>query len=494
MAAANRTESSLGIALIVFVMLTFILAVTTYLFFKQKMDEQTRADAATKELETTKAKLNDELAQKQRIRDVLGTEKETADDVEAERNDDFQKRFAGFQEDPKSYKRLIAWLEEAVQAKDNQLKTLQDKNADLEATNTRQLAEATDQVNAYKKATDDANQERETESKRSSDRWDEHTKKLDEVTAAQQAALEASEKTQAILDELAKLGPQLSPALRQKFTAPPEEGADEPWPDRVRYVLQELDQREKTIQELNATLAKLRVADKNLQRTVNSAIPADERIDGFDGHIIAIRESDRSALLSFTSTNGLRPGLLFRVYDPDEPRPQIGTAKGVLEIVEVEGDKLARARIREDDFRAPLLAGDGVATSFWSPGETPQIVVVGYIQLDGDLKQDADALASFIGRAGGAIEESVSPRTTLVVDGGVPAGIDVTTGRIQDWRPVDVTRRQKALDRAKELGIRVVALDPFLTILGLDRESLVDNALPGAVGRSAPTRTGSVAY
>lgn len=494
MAAANRTESSLGIALIVFVMLTFVLAVTTYLFFKQKMDEQTRADNVTKELETTKAKLNDELAQKQRIRDVLGSEKETADDVEAERNDDFQKKFAGFQEDPKSYKRLIAWLEEAVQAKDTQLKTLQDKNADLEATNARQLAEATDQINSYKKATDDANNQLASETDGFTRKLDEHKKVLDDVTGQQREALEAAERTQAILDELAKLGPQLSPALRQKFTAPPEEGAPEPWPDRIRYVLQDLVDRQRTIQELNGTLAKLRVADKNLQRTVNSAIPADERIDGFDGRIVVIRESDRSALLSFPTTNGLRPGLLLRVYDPDEPRPQIGTAKGVLEVVDVESDTLARARIRQDDFRAPLLSGDGVATSFWSPGEQPQIVVVGYIQLDGDLKQDTDALASFVGRAGGSIVDAVTPQTTIVVDGGTPAGIDVTTGRIQDWKPVDATRRQKALDRAKELGIRVVALDPFLTMLGLDRDTLVDNALPGAVGRTAPPRTGSVAY
>ena len=49
--AANRTLTTLSIALIVFVMLTFMLAVTTYLFFKQKFDAENAArDSGEKQL------------------------------------------------------------------------------------------------------------------------------------------------------------------------------------------------------------------------------------------------------------------------------------------------------------------------------------------------------------------------------------------------------------------------------------------------------------
>ena len=55
MAASRATVvQSLSIALIVFVMLTFVLAVTTYLFFRQKFDAEAVAQAAG--VETTKAK------------------------------------------------------------------------------------------------------------------------------------------------------------------------------------------------------------------------------------------------------------------------------------------------------------------------------------------------------------------------------------------------------------------------------------------------------
>ena len=40
MATTNPTAYRLTIALIVFVLLTFILTITTYLFFKQRTDEQ----------------------------------------------------------------------------------------------------------------------------------------------------------------------------------------------------------------------------------------------------------------------------------------------------------------------------------------------------------------------------------------------------------------------------------------------------------------------
>ena len=41
-AQRNNVVQSLSIALIVFVMLTFVLAVTTYVFFKQQIDEQVK--------------------------------------------------------------------------------------------------------------------------------------------------------------------------------------------------------------------------------------------------------------------------------------------------------------------------------------------------------------------------------------------------------------------------------------------------------------------
>ena len=43
MATTNPTVYRLSIALIVFVLLTFILTITTYLFFKQRMDERAKA-------------------------------------------------------------------------------------------------------------------------------------------------------------------------------------------------------------------------------------------------------------------------------------------------------------------------------------------------------------------------------------------------------------------------------------------------------------------
>jgi len=187
------------------------------------------------------------------------------------------------------------------------------------------------------------------------------------------------------------------------------------------------------------------------------------------------------SIISMASTAGLMGGL--------GPHAYAAAKHAVVGLTKEMGLELGTTGIRVNAVGPGVTRTALTERYFQDPSMAETVKSVHAMNRWGEAREIARAILFLA-----SDDASFITGTTLVVDGGVPAGIDVTTGRIQDWRPVDVTRRQKALDRAKELGIRVVALDPFLTILGLDRESLVDNALPGAVGRSAPTRTGSVAY
>ena len=123
MAASRATVvQSLSIALIVFVMLTFVLAITTYLFFKQQVDEQAKADAAVAEATKSKGELNTALEEKKKLQEIIGlAEDKTAADVEADTTETFSSKFSDFQEDPKNYKNLSEWLKKAIEAKDKTL-------------------------------------------------------------------------------------------------------------------------------------------------------------------------------------------------------------------------------------------------------------------------------------------------------------------------------------------------------------------------------------
>ena len=480
--AADRAKTTLMIALIIFVMMAFILAVTTYLGFQQKTKEQQAAQEASGQMRKANAERDAAVEEVRRVRAVIGTDKDTADAVEAERTELFDRSFANFDKGEKQFLRLVEWLDESIKAKDKDIARLEAEKVQIREEQQAAVAKAEGLQKAAEQARDAAVAEQAKQKADFDARWAQHEQAQREMKAKQDAALGEAERLRSITEELAKLGPLLSPELRQKFAAVPADGQPDPWPERVRFVLSELKAREKVIKDLNTTLARLRVADPQLQEVVREATPADDRIDGFDGRVSSVNAFDRTVLLVCDSTAGMRPGLVLSVYAPDDPRPRIASRKGTVEVVEVEGPTLARARIREDSTTSPLLAGDGVATSLWAPGAVQEVAVVGYVRFGISRKQDAAALAGILERNGARVVDVVSPTTALVVDAGLPTSMDLQAGLGKDWKPADETLRRRALERAKETGVRVVSLDGALDMLGLDREMLDGRRLPDAVG------------
>jgi hypothetical protein len=490
MAASRATVvQSLSIALIVFVMLTFVLAITTYLFFKQQVDEQAKADAAVAEATKSKGELNTALEEKKKLQEIIGlAEDKTAADVEADTTETFSSKFSDFQEDPKNYKNLSEWLKKAIEAKD---KTLQEKDAEIAKEKAAAVA-AAEEADKARKQLEEKVAEREKEAAGLKQSFDADRAKAEqrqeELVAAQKAALDRATKLEQINAEIAKGEAFLSSSRQTRFKGQPPEA-------RVGLFFEELRDNEKVIQRQNTLLADLRAADKALQDTVLDAVPKNEREEGFDGRIVSINEVDRTVLIDFRSTAAIRPGLLFAVYDPTDPQPELAAKKGTVEVVGVESASVARARVLRDSVSNPILAGDAVATSLWKVSAPLEVVVVGFVQLDRDSQPDPDRLQELIGGIGGRVEQSVGPGTTMLVDAGEPKTIGRTGERLSGWRPADDSRREKQLKEARRLGIRIISLDAFLQTQGLDRDALEANRLerPGDI-RTPPARDDRVAF
>jgi hypothetical protein len=494
--AARRTVATLMIALSIFVMLTLVLAVTTYIYVQQAVDQTARASQVQRELESKERDLAAERQEKDRLRDIIGTAKETADTIEAEFNDFLQTRFAAFPGEPRSLRSLVDWLGAGMDAKDKRVNEFSAQAQTEAAEKTQALAEAQKARETAEKAAADAAASLKQAQESFEKSLAANVAQMNAALTAQKEALAKAERLEAITTELEKLGPALSPDLRRRFTAPPPDGQPTPWPERVRFVYRDLLDRQKAIQQLNTTLARLGAADPETQRLVLDAQPYDERIDGFDGRIAAINSVDKTVTIITASTAGLRPGLVFYVYDPDDPRPEFGNRKGAVEVIAPESGTRARGRITSDTVTNPILAGDGVATTLWSPGQPLEIAIVGYVSFPGDGGKAPALLRSVVERAGGALVDSVSPQTSLIVDGGTPPQSVLETGPPGAWRPADEARRKRALEQARDYGIRVVGIDTLLEVLGLDRSVLSTAEIKGPEAAPAPARPrdAAVAY
>jgi len=211
----------------------------------------------------------------------------------------------------------------------------------------------------------------------------------------------------------------------------------------------------------------MRVADPTLQRYILAATPADDRIDGFDGRVVVVNERERSVLVRFPRTIGIRPGMLFFAYEPMEQMPLISAKKGILEIVSVESGTVARGRILNTSNYNPIVEGDAVATSLWSPLMPLEVVFVGHIQIDRDSATDDQELEDLIQKVGGDVAQTVSHTTSLLVDAGVPNQSGVS-GENLGWDEAAKRRRTINLQQANKLGIKVVRIDGFLELFGLE--------------------------
>ena len=501
------------IALIVFVMLTFVLAVTTYLNFKDANENLQALAAKNEEV----GKLQEEREDARRDRDILKKDvlgfreemsvsdivkwkKEVIDDVYGK----FLKQPTYDAENPEDG--LRGWLASSIKKHSEKMSDLQKDKDDI-AAEKKVLAEQHDaEMKKLAVSRKDAQDKLDDLQKQKIAYEKDSTDQKNKLVAEKSAAEDQARRLKLLGEEIVKGKPYLSPERAKNWPADAaagggDKGAAETGSNerRVALMLEEMRDRERTIVRLNQIVAQLRVADPALQTTVLAATPKDDRIDGFDGRILSVNELDRTVLVSVGRTTGLRTGLKFYVYNPTDPQPQIGSKKAVVEVVAIESDSLVRCRVRQDSVRDPIIPGDMVATSLWSPGTPLEVVIVGITQFGADPESDRKRLDMLVERIGGTVAESVTPATTMVVDAGVPQvkGVDAE-GQVASrkfWNAKQKENRIRQLEAAKQLGIKVMAIEPFLDLMGLQVESVRANRLPVPIdSNAAPARTENVAF
>jgi hypothetical protein len=100
----------------------------------------------------------------------------------------------------------------------------------------------------------------------------------------------------------------------------------------------------------------------------------------------------------------LRPLMTFSVYDKNATDVSRAKKKANIEVVQILGAHQAQARIVEDKLNDPILGGDKIYTSVWTPGEQRHFALVGLMDVDGDGKSDLQLVLNLIRTSGGVVD------------------------------------------------------------------------------------------
>lgn len=422
-----RENQGLQIALIIFVLLTIILSVTTFIFFTQYKDASKDAakngEEAAKEHNSARALAKD----KEELKRMMGfPPTDSIDAIQTQFNDDMNKYAGNFPEDTRFYRQTL----------ERQFIVINEKNQTLDG----ELAKV--------------------------QKLKDHNEKREEVTvprieAFQKEALSANEDKEA---ELAKFESE-----RQRMKA-----------DQVKLAgnLQRF-QREHDL-AISGMQTRLDNTSKDRDTVRTIADRATDKLaailrkdpEKFQGDVRWVNQRNKTVWINLGRADALMPQTTFSIYAPDILDMAQTGDKAKIEVTQILGDHLAEARITEDRASNPILPGDKIHTPVWSPGERRHFALAGFIDLDKDGRCDLARMHTLIEMNGGKIDaprdaegkrsDKMTIDTRYLVVGEVPDASS-TEQEQQDYTMME--------GQAEQLGVERISLGKFLDRMGWKSQS-----------------------
>jgi type II secretory pathway pseudopilin PulG len=457
---AARESQGFQIALIVFVLLSVILSVTTFVFFRNYQGERLRADsnqAAKAEADSAKNRM-----QEQRDKYVAysglpapsGDEKKATEDAVKDATDAWTKDMNAaspllggtaekpLPDDQKTYKKIVDGLQGVIRAKD--------------ATNQKLAADLRDAKTLYETKTAD------------------YEKQKQDLAAKTE---------QAVADYMAE---------RKKI-----DDLNQELNDSKTQMAAEMAKNEKSAEaqksDLQGKIAKLDDSLKKMQTQMQLKSADLDKLSGkFDvnakpnGKIVWVNQSQNLAYIDLGSDDHLRKRINFSVYDPSttdvsaikskqaaEASSETGTtksgteakSKGTIEVINITGPHMAVCRIVENPNTTPILPDDLIFTPVWRAGEREHFALLGVMDLDGDGTDDRARIHDIIHQSGGVIDAEVDEK------GNLQGEITYETrylvkGKNDVHENVSRAGSDKLLNQADKMGVESIDLAKFLDMMG----------------------------
>ncbi len=238
----------------------------------------------------------------------------------------------------------------------------------------------------------------------------------------------------------------------------------------------------KSVAEQTALSNKISTLERAIEISKDKQAAPDPFAQPADGLIRWVNQRNRTVWINLGRADALRPQVTFSVYDGDENDALGAERKGSIEVTRILSDHMAEARITDDLATRPLLAGDKVYSQVWNRGRKVGFAITGVIDFDKDGRSDLDELKQIIAINNGKVD------AVPAEDGTIEGQMTVDTrylilGKHPDGNRQDGLRTAwgKMSEEADTLGIEVITLEEFLSLMGWKSKR-----------RTVPLGTGSV--
>lgn len=445
---AARENQGLQIALIVFVMLTIMLSVTTFLFFRNYQNEQQRAKAADDKAADVTQKMGVLEGERSAYVKYIGfPETEKKETIDAAYEKDFANSvvygISGLPDNEKNYRKLLESYESLTKSLNVQLAK---KDEDL------RLAKAT-----FEKKQSEFDAEKAKLTKDKDETIASYLKEREAITAQIKELTET--KNQLIADKKAK-DDELD-ALKSKTDS--------------------------EINKLNETLGKQQTSIEQL-KFVNNEVTSEYNSNASpDGRIVWVNQREGTALINLGSADNLRKRITFSVFDPETTdvsalrSAQAGKSdqikvstpasaavtKGSIEVINITDRHMAECRILQHSPSNPIIPGDVIYTPIWQPGQQDHFALVGKLDIDGDDLDDTRRVEDLIRINGGSLDKEINIETRYLVIGKIEEGSE------------KLEENNKLLNDAKKFGIQHIKLSQFMEMMGYSAKASEGVIKPG---------------
>lgn len=431
-----RENQGLQIALITFVILTLLLGVFTYLFFRQYTEQYQKAQAALAEAQKANDAARSAQTDLNNLKTLVGfSTTEAMDKITQQANQELETYGSDLEATQRSYRAVLEHLYKTLQAKsatlvatEQKLRDAETKIAQLEASKEPLIQKQQDRADA---AEADLAKERE---------------KFNTELAASFKARDD------LLNRVNEAEKKAQDAVAQM------EAAKKDFESRTR-----------------TTVALLAARTQELEATKNPPLTT------ADGKIQWVNQNLGTVWINLGEADGLLIGTTFAVYPGNAVNVAAAERKGGIEVTAIRGPHLAEARIIDDTVRDPIMPGDLISSLIWSPGDRRRFAIVNFVDIDDDGKSDQELLVSIIHSSNGIVDAWLDDDGTL--HGQITADTDYIV--IGDEPPENtnaavIQARSDFIKRADEMAVQRISVRELLRRIGYKRETHTVRFGPGA--------------
>jgi hypothetical protein len=432
-----RENQGLQIALIIFVMLTVVMSVTTFVFFR-KYDEAFRktgeAEIAANDL---RLKLVDAERDCKDLKGMMGFTPATSVKEVKDQFDTDMKSYGHWPEDVRFYSPILKQL----------VATLKTKDGDINA--------------------------RDLKYERQKKEYEEREHDRDERIAKFEAEAKKSGEEKVQVQKEADQGREETMEQQQKLAG---------LVDKVKKAARDDKERDKEeIQKLHSSIDQY----AGINVTLNHKLGSYTRVnpDRFCGEIRFVNQRDGMVWIDRGWADGLDRQVTFSVYSGDTDDLAKAAKKAAIEVTKVTDEHMAMARVLDDKSTDPIVPGDKIFTPAWAPGEQKHFALVGFLDLNGDGKDNHQAVKNLIQMHHGIIDCDVDERgkrvgeitvnTNYLVRGELP------TDKAQPEMSAAYTHMTTEADR---LGVRTISLSDLKEQMGYRSQAAARFGAPAGGG------------